>query len=168
MHQVLALEATRRDQRLVGVRALAAHLPPRVTLETFDFDFQPSLSARHIRELAGLSFLATCTSVVFLGPPGVGKTHLATALAWQALDANYSVRFATMARLLEDLDIARQRGDLSAGCGLIPVRSSWSWTRSATPISRPTGPAVFPARQCPLRAPQPDNQSRVLGMEPHL
>jgi DNA replication protein DnaC len=85
-----------------------------VTLDTFDFDFQPSLSARHIRELAGLSFIATCTSVVFLGPPGVGKTHLATALAWLALDANYSVRFTTMARLLEDLDTARQRGDLSA------------------------------------------------------
>lgn len=114
LHQVLALEAAQRHQRLVGVRALAAHLPPKVTLEQFDFDFQPTLSARHIRELAGLSFMATCTSVVFLGPPGVGKTHLSTALAWLALDAGYSVRFTTMARLLEELDAARHRGDLTA------------------------------------------------------
>jgi DNA replication protein DnaC len=112
LHQVLACEAAGRHQRLVGVRGLAAHLPPKVTLEDFDFAFQPTLSARHIRELAGLSFIATCTSVVFLGPPGVGKTHLATALAWHALDAGYSVRFTTMARLLDDLDTARRRGDL--------------------------------------------------------
>jgi DNA replication protein DnaC len=112
LHQVLAYEAAGRHQRLVGVRALAAHLPPKVTLEDFDFAFQPNLSARHVRELAGLSFIATCTSVVFLGPPGVGKTHLSTALAWHALDAGYSVRFTTMARLLDDLDTARQRGDL--------------------------------------------------------
>jgi DNA replication protein DnaC len=110
LHQVLSLEAAQRHQRLVGVRALAAHLPPKVTLDQFDFDFQPTLSARHIRELAGLSFLATCTSVVFLGPPGVGKTHLSTALAWLALDAGYSVRFTTMARLLDELDAARHRG----------------------------------------------------------
>jgi DNA replication protein DnaC len=114
LHQVLALEAAQRHQRLVGVRALAAHMPPKLTLEEFDFDFQPTLSARHIRELAGLSFIATRTSVLFLGPPGVGKTHLSTALAWHALDAGYSVRYTTMARLLDDLDTAKHRGDLAA------------------------------------------------------
>ena len=77
------IEATGQHQRRVASRAIAGHLPPRQSLTEFDFSFQPSLSERHIRELATLSFVQTATSVVFLGSPGVGKTHLATAqLSW--------------------------------------------------------------------------------------
>jgi DNA replication protein DnaC len=54
-------------------------------------------------ELAELSFLKTCTNVVFLGPPGVGKTHLALSLSVKAEDAGYSVLFTTLGDLALDL-----------------------------------------------------------------
>jgi DNA replication protein DnaC len=57
---------------------------------------QPTLSERRLRELADLSFVRTCTNVVFLGPPGTGKTHLSLALANRALTAGYSVLFTTL------------------------------------------------------------------------
>ena len=68
------------------------------TLEQFDFDFQPSLDRRQVRELAGLSFVERSHNVVILGPPGVGKTHLAVALGFKAVEAGYSVLFLTLSR----------------------------------------------------------------------
>lgn len=83
---------------------LLDRLPAPKTLEGFDFTFQPSVPERLIRELAGLSFLETATNLIFLGPPGVGKTHLACALAAQALAAGHSVLFTTLGSLAEALD----------------------------------------------------------------
>ena len=114
LQRALVIEATGKQQRRVTAHAGAGHLPPRQTLDAFDFSFQPSLSERHIRELASLSFVQTATSVIFLGPPGVGKTHLATALAWDALDAGVSVAFTTLARLVEDLETAQRTDTLAA------------------------------------------------------
>jgi DNA replication protein DnaC len=71
-------------------------------LETFDFSFQPSLSERLIHELAGLSFLQTATNVVLLGPPGVGKTHLACGIALKALEGGQSVLFTSLRELQRD------------------------------------------------------------------
>src|SRR5256885_13430735 len=68
-------------------RLKAARIPGKKTLDGFDFPFQPTLSERRLRELADLSFVRTCTNVVFLGPPGTGKTHLSLALANRALTA---------------------------------------------------------------------------------
>jgi DNA replication protein DnaC len=81
----------------------AAKLPVRKTLEEFDFAFQPTLSERLVWELAELSFVQTNTNVLFLGPPGVGKTHLALSLAVRALEAGYSVLFTPLAQLVEAL-----------------------------------------------------------------
>ena len=84
----------------------AARLPTHKTLDAFDFTFQPALNERQLRELGDLSFLKTATNVVFLGPPGVGKTHLALSLAVRALEKGYSVLFTTLAHLAEDLAAA--------------------------------------------------------------
>jgi DNA replication protein DnaC len=75
LQQAALLELQGRAERAQERRLRAARLPFPAQLETFDFRFQPSISERLIRELAGLSFLQTATNIVFLGPPGVGKTQ---------------------------------------------------------------------------------------------
>ncbi len=103
LRRVLLTEIEGRTLLARQTRLRAAKLPPRKTLEDFDFSFQPTISERHLRELADLSFVQTNTNVIFLGPPGVGKTHLSIALATQALEAGYSVLFTTLTHLAEDL-----------------------------------------------------------------
>ena len=73
------------------------------SLEQFDFDFQPSLDRRLVRELAGLSFVEHAHNVIVLGPPGVGKTHLAIALGVKAVEAGYSVLFLSLETLMTRL-----------------------------------------------------------------
>ena len=75
LSQALNLEWQGRYQRGIETRLRQARLPWLKTLEQFDFDFQPSLDRRQVRELAGLSFVERAHNVVILGPPGVGKTH---------------------------------------------------------------------------------------------
>lgn len=104
LRHALAVEVGGRQQRALERRLRAARLPRRVRLESFDFRFQPTLSERLVRELASLRFIQTATNVIFLGPPGVGKTHLASALAMQAIEAGYSALFTTLAHLASALD----------------------------------------------------------------
>src|SRR5260370_38390383 len=75
LQRALAAEVEGRDRRAAERRMTAAHLPMVKTLEAFDFSFQPGLSERLLWELADLSFVQSTTNVVFLGPPGVGKTR---------------------------------------------------------------------------------------------
>lgn len=103
LRRVLLLEAEGRKLTAQRNRLKAAHLPVRKTLEEFDFSFQPSLKQQQIWELAELSFVQTKTNIVFLGPPGVGKTHLSIGLAVKALEVGYSVLFTTLAHLATDL-----------------------------------------------------------------
>ena|SRR5215471_2672011 len=75
LRRVLMLEIEGRKATASHNREKAAKLPVRKTLEEFDFSFQPTVSDRLLWELAELSFLKTHTNIVFLGPPGVGKTR---------------------------------------------------------------------------------------------
>jgi DNA replication protein DnaC len=103
LRRVLTMEVEARKLATGQKRLKAAKLPTRKTLEEFDFSFQPSLDERQVWELAELSFVKTNRNVVFLGPPGVGKTHLALSLAVKALEADYSVLFTTLSSLAEDV-----------------------------------------------------------------
>src|SRR2546421_8254448 len=105
-----AAEIEGRDRRAAERRMTAARLPAIKTLEAFEFAFQPSLSERLLWELADLSFVQTATNVLFLGPPGTGKTHLSLALAVKALSAGYSALFTTLTHLAEALDTASYPG----------------------------------------------------------
>jgi DNA replication protein DnaC len=110
--QALHLEWQGRYQRGIEARLRQARLPWLKTLEQFDFDFQPSLDRRLVRELAGLSFVERSHNVVILGPPGVGKTHLAVALGFKAVEAGYSVLFLTLENLMTRLSKANSENRL--------------------------------------------------------
>ena len=71
----------------------SAKLPSAKGLEDFEFTFQPSINKREIIELATCQFLEKATNLLFIGPPGTGKTHLAVAIAHQALSAGKTVLF---------------------------------------------------------------------------
>jgi len=110
LERVFAAEVDGREQKAIARRLKAARIPGKKTLDGFDFAFQPSLSERRLRELADLSFVRTCTNLVFLGPPGTGKTHLSLALADRALMEGYSVLFTTLAELAQALETASHPG----------------------------------------------------------
>ena len=101
-----------RQQRGIDLRLRMARFPWLKTLEQFDFECQPSLDRKIVRELAGLSFVDRAENVVLLGPPGVGKTHLAIALGIKAVDAGSSVLFLTLETLMSRLIRARQENRL--------------------------------------------------------
>jgi len=101
--QALQTEWQGRYQRGIEARLRQARFPWLKTLEQFDFDFQPSLDRRQVRELAGLNFVERAHNVILLGPPGVGKTHLAIALGINAVEAGYSVLFMTLETLMSRL-----------------------------------------------------------------
>lgn len=81
-------------------------------MEEFDFSFQPSIDERQIKELSTLAFVARAENVIFLGPPGVGKTHLAVGLAMQALKYGMTVYYTSLAHLIADLKKAAQQDKL--------------------------------------------------------
>ena len=110
--RALAVEWQGRDQKGIETRLRQARLPWVKTLEQFDFDFQPSLDRRQVRELAGLSFVERGHNVVILGPPGVGKTHLSVALSVKAVEAGFTVRFATLETLMTRLVRAKHENRL--------------------------------------------------------
>ena len=103
LEQALQTEWQGRFQRGIEARLKLARFPWIKTLEQFEFDFQPSLDRKQIRELAGMSFVERAHNVILLGPPGVGKTHLAIALGVKAVEAGYSVLFLSLEQLMTRL-----------------------------------------------------------------
>jgi len=85
-------------------------LPHHKSLEDFDFTFQPELEPRKVRDLATLEFVERHGNVALLGPPGVGKTHLASALAVAACQAGFSVYFTSLDDLVRKLKLAQATG----------------------------------------------------------
>jgi DNA replication protein DnaC len=99
--EVMSAEADARKQRYLKTRLQLAHLPYLKTFDQFDFGFQPSIDERQIRELRTLRFVHEASNVILLGPPGVGKTHLAVA-----------AYFMTAHDLVTDLGRAYREGRL--------------------------------------------------------
>ncbi len=104
LDRLLATEIEARSARDIAMKTKLAHFPATKTLEDFDFAFQPSINERQIRELATLRFVAQGANLLLLGPPGVGKTHLAIALGMLAISQGISVYFLTVADLLALLE----------------------------------------------------------------
>jgi DNA replication protein DnaC len=110
--EVLTAELDVRRQRYLKTRLQLAHLPYLKTFQDFDFAFQPSIDERQIRELQTLRFVHEASNVILLGPPGVGKTHLAVALAESAIRAGQAAYFMTAHDLVDDLGRAYREGRL--------------------------------------------------------
>lgn len=109
-----ALNTEWQGRHLSGVesRLKLARLPWVKTLEQFDFSFQPAIDRKLVRELATLAFVERAENLILLGPPGVGKTHLAVALGVKAVEAGHRVLFLSLDSLLTRLKKARDENRL--------------------------------------------------------
>ncbi len=103
MKRVLSEEVRFRQCKALETRLRQAQFPYQATLDDFDFNFQTSVSKRQIQQLLDFQWIDKAYNVLFLGPPGVGKTHLAIALGVQAAETGYRVSFITMEELIKNL-----------------------------------------------------------------
>jgi DNA replication protein DnaC len=112
LEDLLTRETTAKSERHTAMRTSMARFPFHKSLEGFDFKQQPSLDAKAIRELATCRFIADAENVLLLGPPGVGKTHLAVALGLRACALGYRTAFTTAAALIATLTRAQNENRL--------------------------------------------------------
>ena len=113
IEQVLGAQIALRNNRRLPAAMRSSRLPAVKTLAQFDFTFQPSIKREQIESLHELGFLDRRENVILLGPPGVGKTHLAISLATAAAEAGRRVYYGTLAGLIDSLMDARAAGALS-------------------------------------------------------
>jgi DNA replication protein DnaC len=99
-------EIQSKEARSEALRMRIAGFPFEKRLDEFNFKYQPSLDKAVIKEIASLRFIRNAENVVFLGPPGVGKTHLAIGLGIEAIEAGFKVHFANASNLVEKLEMA--------------------------------------------------------------
>lgn len=112
---LLAREVEATEARKLAGRLRFASLPTPATLTDFDYDAAPGIDRKLIDELATCRYLESATNVLLIGPPGVGKTHLAVGLARTAAEAGYRTYFTTAA-------------DLAARCHRAAIEGRWSTT----------------------------------------
>lgn len=103
LDELLALEVRSKTQKHLTMRINMARFPFHKTLEAFDFKFQPSIDSKVIRELCTCRYIPSGENVLFLGPPGVGKTHLAVALGLKACEQGFRTLFTSATGMIATL-----------------------------------------------------------------
>jgi len=111
--RLLTAQITLRNNRRLQAAMRSSRLPAVKTLETFEFSFQPSIKREQIESLHELNFIDRKENVVLLGPPGVGKTHLAISLAIAAAQRGRRVYYGTLIDLIASLEEAQAAGRLT-------------------------------------------------------
>jgi len=111
--RLLEAQIILKTERSINRKMQIAAFPNIKRLEEFDFSYQPKINEKLIRELAGLDFLKVAKNILFIGPPGVGKTHLAIGLGVKACQAGKRVLFYSAEKLTEELAAAEISGILN-------------------------------------------------------
>jgi len=115
LDELLEEEVAAKEQRRIETSLKISGLPYIKSIDEFDFTFQPGLDKQKIMGLFDLSFIRDKGNVIFLGPPGVGKTHLAVSLALKACQAGMSMYFTNMADLIVKLRKDHEEGKPGKG-----------------------------------------------------
>ena len=113
IEQLLGAQIALRNNRRLQAAMRSSRLPAVKTLADFDFTFQPSLKREQLDSLHTLGFIERRENVILLGPPGVGKSHLAISLAIAAAQSGRRVYYGTLADLITSLEEAQAAGRLS-------------------------------------------------------
>jgi DNA replication protein DnaC len=117
--RLLEAQVLTKMERSVNRKMQIAGFPDIKRLEEFDFSYQPQINEKLIRELSGLEFLNTGKNVLFVGPPGVGKTHLAISLGIKSCQARKRVIFYSAEQLTDELAAAEVSGMLNKKLDLL-------------------------------------------------
>lgn len=112
LDQVLHEEVAAKTSKNITMRTAMARFPFVKPLESFDFGYQPSIDRKQVNTLASCHFIEHGDNVIVLGPPGVGKTHLAVSLGLKAIESGYRVLFTSAANLIATLTRAHAEGRL--------------------------------------------------------
>jgi len=103
LQNLLDDELSRRRDRLLDRRMKQAQFPYLRSIDEFDFNFNPGLNKRFVKELASTAFITRSENILLMGPPGVGKTHLAVAYGMEAIQNGYSVNYRSVFDMASDL-----------------------------------------------------------------
>ena len=132
-------EIAHRQQTRLGRLTRRAHFPFLKTIDDFNFTYQSTLRLHMLGSALAADFVTEGRSLIFSGKPGRGKTHLAIAIAYRAIQNGFDAFFTTAATLIDNLSAAFRAGQLAAGaCRPIHIRPSWSSTRSGISRTAPT------------------------------
>lgn len=121
LDHLLEEEVAAKEKRRIDTAMKTAGLPWAKTIEEYDFSFHPNLNRKEVAELFDLTFIPNHENVIFLGPPGVGKTHLAIALAIKACHHGFKVYFTTMDTLIRKLKESQAKNKAYLTSALVVV-----------------------------------------------